>query len=156
MAAGLNSFTWILQRVQDTMVMREMEVVAERLGEDDIGWQTARRLNALSMYAQRAPSIPHPSPAPNPSAHASPAREKGAKAKHGGPERGAPQDRAPPSGHRSGGGSGGGPAAPGPATVLKMGQNGEVERHAGPGVASEIELAPSSAGVQGGNAAPPV
>ena len=42
--------------------MREMEVVAERVGEDDIGWQTARRLNALSMYAQRAPSLPAPKP----------------------------------------------------------------------------------------------
>ena len=137
--------------------MREMEVVAERLGEDDIGWQTARRLNALSMYAQRAPSMPHPSPAPNPSAHASRAREKGAEAKHGGPERGPPRDGTPASGPRSGGGFGGGPAAPGAATVLEVGGDGEVARHAGPGApASEIELAPSSAGVQGRDAAPPV
>ena len=142
--------------------MREMEVVAERLGEDDIGWQTARRLNALSMYAQRAPSMPHPTPAPNPSTHASPAREKGAEAKHGGPERGAPQDGGPPSGPRGGGESGGGPAAPGAATVLEVGHSGEVSRHAAPGAAasgaaaSEIELAPSSAGVQGRDAAPPV
>lgn len=49
-------------RAQDTMLMREMEVVAERVGEDDIGWQTARRLNALSMYAKRAPSLPTPKP----------------------------------------------------------------------------------------------
>ena len=137
--------------------MREMEVVAERLGEDDIGWQTARRLNALSMYAQRAPSMPNPSPAPNPSAHSSPAREKGAEAKHGDPGRGPPQDGTPPSGPRSGGGTGGGPAASGAATVLEVGQNGEVARHAVPGAAaSEIELAPSSAGVQGRDTAPPV
>ena len=137
--------------------MREMEVVAERLGEDDIGWQTARRLNALSMYAHRAPSMPHPHPGLDPSAHASAARDGAAKAKPGGPERGLPQDGTALAGHRSGAGSAGGPAAPGAATVLEVGQNGEVERHAGPGVsASEIELAPSSARVHGRDAAPPV
>ena len=154
---GQKPYTLTLGRAQDTMVMREMEVVAERLGEDDIGWQTARRLNALSMFAHRAPSLPNPSPDAKPSAHARPARDQDAKAELGGPERGGPQDGTPPSGHRSGGASDRGPAAPRAATVLEVGQNGEVARHAAPGAgASEIELAPSSAAMQGRDTAPPV
>lgn len=136
--------------------MREMEVVGEALGEDDIGWQTARRLDALSMYAKRAPSLPHPGSAGNPHPESNPAPGKGGGAPDGSQAGGrsaqAPgraAGAAPAGGPAAGaGGPVGGAAAEGPSRCPP----GAPERGAG---ASEIELAPSAGGRHAG-APPPV
>ena len=123
--------------------MREMEVVAEKIGEEDIGWQTARRLNALSMYEKRAPSLPHPDSKPH--------REFEPRKGGGGPGGAAPAG-GPADGGRGPASEAGGAAREAGAGRPASGPSGQSEGGAG---GSEIELAPSGGGrhVDG---APPV